>query len=70
MHVELVQGESSAAAQYLLGTSEAGPDADARSAALLRAVRLMVVNGHHQPTPAQASRVLPRPGRTAPRSCT
>ncbi|MFF4704656.1 AAA family ATPase [Streptomyces sp. NPDC001288] len=58
VRAELAQGESSRASQYLLGISEVDPDAAARSTALLRAVRLLVVNGHYQAALAQAPRVL------------
>jgi DNA-binding NarL/FixJ family response regulator len=58
VHAELTQGEASRAAQYLLGISEVDPDAAARNAALLRAVRLLVASGQYQLALAQASRVL------------
>ncbi|WP_371789849.1 LuxR C-terminal-related transcriptional regulator [Streptomyces sp. NBC_01471] len=55
---ELSQGDSSLAAQYLLGIAEVDPDGAARSTALLRAVRLLVVSGHYQLALTHAPRVL------------
>ncbi|MEW2268473.1 helix-turn-helix transcriptional regulator [Streptomyces griseofuscus] len=55
---ELDHGDPVRAAQYLLGISKVDPDASARGAGLLQAVRLLVVSGHYQPALALAPRVL------------
>ncbi|MEU6285406.1 AAA family ATPase [Streptomyces sp. NPDC047028] len=54
---ELRQGVPSRAAEYLLGIAGVDPDPAARTAALLRAVRLLVLSGHYQLALAHAPRV-------------
>ncbi|MEU8934298.1 AAA family ATPase [Streptomyces sp. NPDC048409] len=54
---ELDHGDPVRAAQYLLGISKVDPDAGARGAGLLQAVRLLGVSGHYQPALALAPRV-------------
>ncbi|MFF4845488.1 helix-turn-helix transcriptional regulator [Streptomyces collinus] len=55
--IELHQGIPSLAAEYLLGIAEVDPDAESRTTALLRAVRLLVLSGHYQTALSHAPRV-------------
>ncbi|MEW2811132.1 AAA family ATPase [Streptomyces massasporeus] len=58
---ESAEGDLSLAAQYLLAVSAVSPDPDTRDAALLQAVRLLVVSGQYAPALAYASRVEAHP---------
>ncbi|MFF4983917.1 AAA family ATPase [Streptomyces sp. NPDC001046] len=58
---ESADGDLSLAAQYLLAVSAVSPDPDTRDAALLQAVRLLVVSGQYAPALAYADRVEAHP---------
>ncbi|MFF7738315.1 AAA family ATPase [Streptomyces sp. NPDC007984] len=58
---EAAGGDLSLAAQYLLAVSAVSPDPDTRDAALLQAVRLLVVSGQYAAALAYASRVEAHP---------